>query len=286
MTRGRRGPARGPARAQPSGPGAGARGGRPRVRAEGAGRQAHVGGAGGGVDRPPRPVRGRPPLLARPAGDGPARVRGAGPGARGRLAGRRPLRHGPPGPRRARRRRHRGRGGRAGARRPGSSGDHRSAGAARPALRVARLAGDRPRPPRGLVHGGPLRRPQAVGCAAVVVRHRQLAARSARGEHAHLRRRPEHRRAASERELLVGLVQDGAGAWFSYGRQAQAAVDGGAGLVHLDPPLVREVGIISLGEPDGVAATFIDMPGPRPRRPCCPPATSCSLAPRGSRARR
>jgi DNA-binding transcriptional LysR family regulator len=64
---------------------------------------------------------------------------------------------------------------------------------------------------------------------------------------------------ASERELLVGLVQDGAGAWFSYGRQAQAAVDGGAGLVHLDPPLVREVGIISLAEPDGVAATFIDI---------------------------
>lgn len=64
---------------------------------------------------------------------------------------------------------------------------------------------------------------------------------------------------ASQRDLLPGLVQEGAGAWFSYGRQAQAAVAGGAGLVHLDPPVVREVGIVTVDEPDEVVGAFIDI---------------------------
>lgn len=64
---------------------------------------------------------------------------------------------------------------------------------------------------------------------------------------------------ATERDLLTGLVQQGAGAWFSYGRQAEAAVAGGAGAVHLDPPIMREIGIVSLGEPVGTARTFVEI---------------------------
>lgn len=71
--------------------------------------------------------------------------------------------------------------------------------------------------------------------------------------------RPTIAAEASDPDLLVGLVQEGAGAWFSYGRQAQAAVDGGAGMVHLDPPLVREVGVITAGEPDRDIRDFIDI---------------------------
>jgi LysR family cyn operon transcriptional activator len=63
----------------------------------------------------------------------------------------------------------------------------------------------------------------------------------------------------TERDLLTGLVVQGAGAWFSYGRQADAAVAGGAGLVHLTPPAVREIGIVSSGEPGEAARTFIEI---------------------------
>jgi LysR family transcriptional regulator, cyn operon transcriptional activator len=63
----------------------------------------------------------------------------------------------------------------------------------------------------------------------------------------------------TERDVLIGLVQQGAGAWFSYGRQAQAAVAGGAGVVHLTPMPVREVGIVNLGQSADAAQVFIDM---------------------------
>jgi hypothetical protein len=64
---------------------------------------------------------------------------------------------------------------------------------------------------------------------------------------------------ASERDLLTGLVLQGAGAWFSYGRQAEVAVASGAGLVHLHPPAVREVGMVAMTEPVGAARAFIDI---------------------------
>lgn len=63
----------------------------------------------------------------------------------------------------------------------------------------------------------------------------------------------------SERDILTGLVQEGAGAWFSYGRQAQAAVDGGAGVVHLDPPVVREIGIVHLGALSPAGRAFVEI---------------------------
>jgi LysR family cyn operon transcriptional activator len=62
-----------------------------------------------------------------------------------------------------------------------------------------------------------------------------------------------------ERDVLIGLVQLGAGAWFTYGRQAEAAVAGGAGLVHLAPMPVREIGVVHTGRPDAAARTFIDI---------------------------
>jgi LysR family transcriptional regulator, cyn operon transcriptional activator len=62
----------------------------------------------------------------------------------------------------------------------------------------------------------------------------------------------------NDRDLLVSLVQQGAGAWFSYGREAAAAVAGGAGLVHLSPPPFREIGVVSTGDLDGPAAAFLD----------------------------
>lgn len=71
--------------------------------------------------------------------------------------------------------------------------------------------------------------------------------------------RPTIAAEASDPDLLVGLVQEGAGAWFSYGRQAQAAVDGGAGVVHLDPPLVREIGVVTVDGPDRDTNDFIDI---------------------------
>jgi len=64
---------------------------------------------------------------------------------------------------------------------------------------------------------------------------------------------------STDRDLIPGLVSQGAGAWFSYGRQAEAAVAGGTGLVHLDPPVVREIGFISIDEPGAAAQTFIDL---------------------------
>ncbi len=63
----------------------------------------------------------------------------------------------------------------------------------------------------------------------------------------------------SERDLLTGLVVQGAGAWFSYGRQAEAAVADGAGLVHLVPPAVREIGIVAMAEPEGTARSFVEI---------------------------
>jgi DNA-binding transcriptional LysR family regulator len=63
----------------------------------------------------------------------------------------------------------------------------------------------------------------------------------------------------SDRDMLTGLVQEGAGAWFSYGRQAEAAVEGGAGAVHLDPPVVREIGIVHLGALSPEGRAFVDI---------------------------
>jgi len=62
----------------------------------------------------------------------------------------------------------------------------------------------------------------------------------------------------NDRSLLTSLVQQGAGAWFSYGRQAQAAVAGGAGMVHLSPRPLREIGAVHRGEMRPAAARFID----------------------------
>lgn len=62
----------------------------------------------------------------------------------------------------------------------------------------------------------------------------------------------------NDRDLMISLVQRGAGAWFSYGRQAEAAVAGGAGMVHLTPRPMREVGVVSTSEPTGAAADFVD----------------------------
>jgi DNA-binding transcriptional LysR family regulator len=62
-----------------------------------------------------------------------------------------------------------------------------------------------------------------------------------------------------ERDLTVSLVVQGAGASFSYGRQARTAIDRGAGMVHLRPPPVREIGIIAVAEPEGGAMAFIEI---------------------------
>ena len=62
----------------------------------------------------------------------------------------------------------------------------------------------------------------------------------------------------NDRSLMVSLVQQGAGAWFSYGREAATAVKGGAGLVHLAPAPLREIGIVSSGNVEGVSADFVD----------------------------
>lgn len=62
----------------------------------------------------------------------------------------------------------------------------------------------------------------------------------------------------NDRSLMISLVQQGAGAWFSYGHEAAAAVAGGAGLVHLTPAPLREIGIVSEAEVGGAAAAFVD----------------------------
>jgi LysR family transcriptional regulator, cyn operon transcriptional activator len=64
---------------------------------------------------------------------------------------------------------------------------------------------------------------------------------------------------SAERDVIPSLVVQGAGAWFSYGRQAEAAVASGAGLVHLRPPAVREIGIVSVDEPTDAARIFVDI---------------------------
>ena len=51
----------------------------------------------------------------------------------------------------------------------------------------------------------------------------------------------------------------GAGAWFSYGRQAETAVASGVGLVHLDPTAVREIGIVARAEPRDKAQAFVGI---------------------------
>jgi DNA-binding transcriptional LysR family regulator len=63
----------------------------------------------------------------------------------------------------------------------------------------------------------------------------------------------------TDRDLIPALVASGAGAWFSYGRQAQTAVAHGARLVHLDPTVVREIGIVAMSEPAGPPATFVEV---------------------------
>lgn len=63
----------------------------------------------------------------------------------------------------------------------------------------------------------------------------------------------------SERELVTGLVLEGAGVSFSYGRQAAAAAASGVGVVHLTPPAVREIGIVASSAPDRAARAFIDI---------------------------
>ena len=62
----------------------------------------------------------------------------------------------------------------------------------------------------------------------------------------------------NDRSVLVSLVQQGAGAWFSYGRQARAAVAGGAAMVHLSPRPLREVAAIHVGELRPLAGAFLD----------------------------
>lgn len=63
----------------------------------------------------------------------------------------------------------------------------------------------------------------------------------------------------AQRDMITSLVVQGAGAWFSYGRQAQTAVDNGAGVVHLSPRAVREIGIVAIDEPSGAAAAFVEI---------------------------
>lgn len=63
----------------------------------------------------------------------------------------------------------------------------------------------------------------------------------------------------TERDMITSLVVQGAGAWFSYGRQAQAAAAQGAGVVHLSPRAVREIGIIAIDEPTGSAKSFVEI---------------------------
>jgi DNA-binding transcriptional LysR family regulator len=62
----------------------------------------------------------------------------------------------------------------------------------------------------------------------------------------------------NDRDMMLSLVQQGAGAWFSYGRQAAHAVSQGAELVHLAPPPMREVGILHGGELSTAAEAFVD----------------------------
>lgn len=63
----------------------------------------------------------------------------------------------------------------------------------------------------------------------------------------------------TQRAMITSLVVQGAGAWFSYGREAQAATDDGAGVVHLSPPAVREIGIVAIDEPTGAAEAFVEF---------------------------
>ena len=62
----------------------------------------------------------------------------------------------------------------------------------------------------------------------------------------------------NDRATLVSLVQQGAGAWFAYGRQARTAADGGARMVHLAPRPVREVAAVHAGELRPLALAFLD----------------------------
>lgn len=63
----------------------------------------------------------------------------------------------------------------------------------------------------------------------------------------------------SEHELVTGLVLEGAGVSFSYGRQAATAATQGVGVVHLTPPAVREIGIVAASAPGPAARAFIDI---------------------------
>ncbi|HEX5366127.1 MAG TPA: LysR family transcriptional regulator [Acidimicrobiales bacterium] len=63
---------------------------------------------------------------------------------------------------------------------------------------------------------------------------------------------------ANDPALLVSLVQAGAGAWFSYGREAQEAVAGGAAMVHITPRPLREIGAVHLGDQLPATAAFLD----------------------------
>lgn len=64
---------------------------------------------------------------------------------------------------------------------------------------------------------------------------------------------------ANDPELLLRLVLQGTGAWVAYGRQATAAVAMGAKMAHLSPIPVREIGIVSLTEPEEACQAFIDI---------------------------
>src|SRR5690606_16875969 len=59
---------------------------------------------------------------------------------------------------------------------------------------------------------------------------------------------------AGDSELMLELVLAGAGAWFVYGHDAEAARAAGAGVVHLRPTVVREVGVVAASEPAAAAA--------------------------------
>jgi DNA-binding transcriptional LysR family regulator len=63
----------------------------------------------------------------------------------------------------------------------------------------------------------------------------------------------------NDRALLVQLVRQGVGAWLTYGRRArEAAAGGAAGMVHLRPRPMREIGVVHLGDLRGAAADFVE----------------------------
>jgi DNA-binding transcriptional LysR family regulator len=63
----------------------------------------------------------------------------------------------------------------------------------------------------------------------------------------------------TERDLMSKLVTEGAGATFSYGRQAAEACAAGARATRLQPPPFREVGVVHSVSLAGDAAAFLEL---------------------------